>query len=320
MIANSHSQIRKITLNCLGSAEFKEDYNLKYPYITGSMYRGVASKEIVVKIGKLGGLGFLGTGGLSINQIEESIKYIKSELPNGEPFGLNLLRNLVNPQMEEETVDLFFKHGITILEASAFIDVTPALVRYRLKGLKKDAEGNICIQNRVIAKISRPEVAEIFLSPAPERILKILLAENRITEEEANMSKSFPMADDITVEADSGGHTDQGVAYVLMPSIIKLRDIMLEKYNYSKKIRIGAAGGIGTPAAAAAAFMLGADYILTGSINQCTVEAGTSDVVKDLLQEINVQDTEYAPAGDMFEIGAKVQVLKKGLFFPCKSK
>jgi trans-AT polyketide synthase/acyltransferase/oxidoreductase domain-containing protein len=46
------------------------------------------------------------------------------------------------------------------------------------------------------------------------------------------------------------------------------------------------------------------------------VEAGMSDMVKDMLQEINVQDTDYAPAGDMFEIGARVQVLKKGVFFP----
>ena len=72
--------------------------------------------------------------------------------------------------------------------------------------------------------------------------------------------------------------------------------------------------GIGTPEAAAAAFLLGAEFIGTGSINQCTVEAGTSDSVKDLLQEANVQDTSYAPAGDMFEAGARVQVLKKACF------
>lgn len=53
---------------------------------------------------------------------------------------------------------------------------------------------------------------------------------------------------------------------------------------------------------------------MTGSINQCTVEAGTSDDVKDLLQQLNIQDTDYAPAGDMFEMGAKIQVMKKGVF------
>jgi len=65
--------------------------------------------------------------------------------------------------------------------------------------------------------------------------------------------------------------------------------------------------------------MMGADFIVTGSINQCTVEAGTSVRVKELLQQINVQDTDYAPAGDMFELGAKVQVLKRGVFFPARA-
>jgi trans-AT polyketide synthase/acyltransferase/oxidoreductase domain-containing protein len=64
---------------------------------------------------------------------------------------------------------------------------------------------------------------------------------------------------------------------------------------------------------------MGADFIVTGSINQCTVDAGTSDAAKSLLQDINIQDTEYAPAGDMFEVGAKVQVLRKGVFFPTRA-
>jgi trans-AT polyketide synthase/acyltransferase/oxidoreductase domain-containing protein len=71
--------------------------------------------------------------------------------------------------------------------------------------------------------------------------------------------------------------------------------------------------------AAAAAFLLGADFILTGSVNQCTVEARISDTVKDILQGIEVQDTDYAPAGDLFELGAKAQVLKKGVFFPARA-
>jgi len=93
----------------------------------------------------------------------------------------------------------------------------------------------------------------------------------------------------------------------------------MARYGYRKRIRVGAAGGIGTPQAAAAAFIMGADFIVTCSINHCTVEAATSDSVKDMLQAINVQDTAYAPDGDMFELGAKVQVLRRGLFFPARA-
>jgi trans-AT polyketide synthase/acyltransferase/oxidoreductase domain-containing protein len=50
------------------------------------------------------------------------------------------------------------------------------------------------------------------------------------------------------------------------------------------------------------------------------VEAGTSDVVKDLLQHADAQDTDIVPAGDMFELGSKVQVFKKGLLFPARAK
>lgn len=85
------------------------------------------------------------------------------------------------------------------------------------------------------SKISRPEVAESFLSPAPENMLQKLLGENKITMNEAELLRCIPMADDICVEADSGGHTDGGVAYSLMPAMTSLRDEMMKKYQYRKK-------------------------------------------------------------------------------------
>ncbi|MCX7923143.1 MAG: ACP S-malonyltransferase [Clostridia bacterium] len=309
----------KLTAEKLGCSQFKNDYNLKYAYLTGGMYRGVASKEMVVKMGRTGMMGFMGTGGLDLLRIEDGIRYIQKELSEGQAYGINLLHNPNDPAQEEKTVDLLLRYGVRNIEAAAFLGITSALVKYRAKGLRRDKYGNVISSNRIIAKLSRPEVAEAFLSPAPERILTKMLDANKITKEEAGLLREIPMADDICAEADSGGHTDSAVAYALMPAILKLRDDSMKKYGYHKKIRVGAAGGIGTPQAAAAAFVLGADFIMTGSINQCTVEAATSDVVKDLLQQMNVQDTEYAPAGDMFELGAKVQVLKKGLFFPARA-
>jgi trans-AT polyketide synthase/acyltransferase/oxidoreductase domain-containing protein len=309
----------EISALSLGSKEFTKDYNLQYAYLTGSMVRGIASKEIVIKMGKAGMMGFFGSGGMSISGIEKAIGEIQEELSDGQAYGMNLLHNPHNISLEEEIIDLYLKYKVRVIEASAYLFITPALAKYRAKGLKKDSQGNITTANRIIAKVSRPEIASAFLSPAPQQVIDKLLKENKITGEEAQLLKEVPVADDICVEADSGGHTDGAVAIVLLPAMIRLRDEMMEKYKYQKKARIGAAGGIGCPEAAVAFFVLGADFILTGSINQCTVEAGTSDSVKDLLQQMNVQDTDYAPAGDMFELGAKVQVLKKGLFFPARA-
>lgn len=315
IIQQEHKFYPNITASSLGDSTFKKDYNLTYAYITGGMYHGISSKELVVRIAKAGMLGFFGTGALSLDQIAEAIQYIQKQLTSGQAYGMNIVHH---PQ-EDKCIDVFLKYGVRIIEAAAYMQITPALVKFRLKGLSRDQNQHVVAQNKIIAKVSRPEVATSFLCPAPERIAKRLLSSNEITYEEFELSKSISMADDLCIEADSGGHTDQGVAYTLMPTMLVLRDQIMDKYQYHKNVRIGAAGGIGTPEAAAAAFILGADFILTGSINQCTVEAGTSDSVKNLLQNINVQDTEYAPAGDMFELGAKVQVIKKGTLFPARA-
>ncbi len=303
----------------LGNSCFKADYRLKYAYLAGAMYKGISSADLVIKLGQTGLMGFLGTGGLSLTCIEAAIQTIQQQLTNQQSYGMNLLCNLTNPMVEEETVKLFLKYGIKYVEAAAYIQIAPALVLYRLKGLCRNPQGEIEIPHQILAKVSRPEVAAVFMRPAPKDIVQQLVESHQLTHEEALLAENIPMSHDICVEADSGGHTDQGVAYALMPSMQLLRDEIMTHYRYAKAIRVGAAGGIGTPGAVAAAFVLGADFVMTGSINQCTVEAGTSNAVKEMLQTINVQDTTYAPAGDMFEIGARVQVLRKGVLFPARA-
>lgn len=319
LIKKCNKSVKKILAENIGNDEFKKEYGLKYAYVAGSMYHGIASKEMVIKMAKAGMLGFLGTGGMKKDEIEKNIIYIKSVLNNREVFGANLLANMVKPYKEEETVDLYLQYDVDVIEASAYMSISPAIARYRIKGLYRNEEGVVCSRNRVIAKISRPEVAEAFLSPIPEKILVSLQKDNKITEAETMLAKEISVADDLCVEADSGGHTDGGVLLALLPAIRNLRDRLVQQYGYKKNIRVGAAGGMGTPEAIAAAIIMGADFITTGSINECTVEAGVSDIVKDMLQKMNVQDTEYAPAGDMFEMGSKVQVLKKGVFFPARA-
>jgi PfaD family protein len=101
--------------------------------------------------------------------------------------------------------------------------------------------------------------------------------------------------------------------------MISLRNEVVRKYNYSKNIGVGLGGGIATPESVAAAFSLGASYVLTGSINQCCVEAGTSETVRQMLTEAKQADVVMAPSGDMFEMGVKVQVLKRGTMFPMRA-
>jgi len=303
----------------LGDPGFLEFHGVKYAYATGAMAHGIASEELVIALGKEKILSSFGAGGLSPSRIEAAINRIQQALPQG-PYVFNLLHSPSEPAIERDAVDLYLKYGVRTVEASAFLDLTPNIVYYRAAGLGINATGQIEIKNKVIAKISRREVATKFLQPAPTRILRELVEQNLITELQAKLAEKIPIADDITVEADSGGHTDNRPLVCLLPSILELRDEIQEKYCYETPVRVGVAGGIATPQSALAAFMMGAAYVVTGSINQSCIEAGSSQHTKQLLALAEMADVMMAPAADMFEMGVKLQVLKRGTLFPLRAQ
>lgn len=158
------------------------------------------------------------------------------------------------------------------------------------------------------------------MSPPPAPFVADLLAQGKITPQQAQWAQYIPMADDVTCEADSGGHTDNRPLSALLPVIIDLRDRLQARFGYATPIRVGAGGGIGTPSAVLGAFMMGAAYVVTGSINQSCVEAGASVHTKQLLAQADMTDVMMAPAADMFEMGVKLQVLKKGTLFPLRAQ
>ncbi len=310
---------RPLSAQRLGDPAFRETYDLDYAYMTGAMANAIASEEMVIALGKERLLGSFGAGGLTPRQLEDAIHRIQAALPT-DPYAFNLLHSPNEPALERAAVDLYLKHGVRVVEASAYLRLTPHVVRYRAAGLERGPDGSVRIRNRIIAKLSRREVARQFLSPAPAGLLKTLVEQGQVTEAQAAMAARVPMADDITVEADSGGHTDNRPLVCLLPSIIALRDEFQMEHKYETSVRIGAAGGIGTPTSALGAFMMGAAYVVTGSINHGSVEAGTSPQVKQLLAQAATTDVMMAPAADMFEMGVQLQVLKRGTLFPMRAR
>lgn len=313
------SVVPSIALESLGDPTFRACYQVNYAYMTGAMAGGIASTEMVIALGRDRILGAFGTGGLSRDRVTQAITQIQQALPQG-PYAFNLLHNPSDPAMERAAVDLYLKYGVRTIEASAFLNLTPNIVYYRAAGLSLNAAQQIVIQNRIIAKVSRSEVATQFMQPAPAKLLKPLVQQGLITEQQAQLAQHVPVADDITVEADSGGHTDNRPLVCLLPAMLALRDQIQSQYNYATPVRIGAAGGIATPQSVLSAFMMGAAYVVTGSINQACVEAGTSLHTKQLLAQAEMADVMMAPAADMFEMGVKLQVLKKGTLFPLRAQ
>jgi PfaD family protein len=301
----------------LGDPQFRDDQALRYPYMTGAMANGIGSADIVEAMAGAGMLGSFGAAGLSLERIAQAIDRIQAAVGNAS-YCVNLIHSPNEPAHEMATADLLLKRGVPLVEASAYLDLTPAIVRYRVAGFK-GAAGLAVPMNRVIAKVSRVEVATKFLSPPPERIVKELVAAGHVTPQQAQLASRFPVADDVTVEADSGGHTDNRPAITLLPTILALRDRLQAQFKYAVPPRVGLAGGIATPASVAGAFAMGAAYVVTGSVNQACIESGSSDPVRKMLAEAGQADVTMAPAADMFEMGVKVQVLKRGTMFAMRA-
>lgn len=308
-----------VPLRCLGDPEFCAAFQLQYPYMAGSMANGIASAELVMAMAERGMLASFGAAGLPIDRIDAVCQRLVSALPD-KPFAVNLIHSPNEPQWEDQLVDVLLKRGVRVVEASAFMQITEPLVRYRLAGLQRDAQGRVVCANQVIAKVSRVEVAEKFMSPPPEKLVASLLQQNKITADQAAMAKEIPLARFVTAEADSGGHTDNRPLLVLLPLFIDLKNRQQQFYQFTQRLMVGAAGGLGTPRALAAAFATGAAYVVTGTINQSCVEAGTSQPVRDMLAAAGQADCAMAPAADMFELGIKVQVLKRGTMFPMRAQ
>jgi PfaD family protein len=303
-----------VAVESLGAPAFRRAHGVRATYIAGEMAGGIGSPELCVAMGRAGLLGGFGSGGLDLGETGAAVARIQADLPAGATFVANLLHAPQDPELERRTVQLYLERSVRRVSASAFMSLTEALVLYRARGLRLRPDGTIEASNHVLAKVSRPEVAEDFMRPAPEDLLARLVTRGELTSEQAALARDVPMAHDITCEGDSGGHTDRRPSIPLLSTIVSLRD------RIDRSIRVGSAGGIGTPAAAAAAFVAGADYVMTGSINQACREAGTSALVKELLARVDVGGVDMAPAADMFELGVNVQVMKQGSLFAPRAR
>ncbi|HMM33909.1 MAG TPA: PfaD family polyunsaturated fatty acid/polyketide biosynthesis protein [Thermoanaerobaculia bacterium] len=305
----------------LGDRTFCEAHGTRFPYVTGSMANGIASVRLVSEMARAGCLGFFGSAGPPPGRGEGgALRLAKKPRGKGPPGDQPLDGEPDEPELEEAVADLYLRRGVTKVEASAYMALTPAVVRYAATGLTTDPDGKVRRKNHLFAKISREEVAIRFLAPPPAEILRRLVERGQLTAEEARLAATLPLAEDVTAEADSGGHTDNRPLTALLPTILALRDRVVAERGYRRAVRVGAGGGLGTPSSVAAAFALGASYVVTGSVNQACVESGLHESGRALLAEAGIADVIMAPAADMFELGVTVQVLRRGTMFAVRAK
>lgn len=310
----------EISAETLGSSDFKKKYGLKYAYIGEAMYNGISSAKMAASLANAGMLGLLGTQGRTKEEVSQDIDSVREQVKNSNcTIGINITNSPYNSKIQSSILDLCISKQVNLIEVSEYMSITKELVLYRLHGVKEIKDGKVTVPNHIIAKVSRIEIAELFACPPQQKLVDELLKEGSISDEEARAARKIPMADSITITCDSEGHIGTSAGFLLVPLVKQMIQKCTKEYGYDMEINVGTTGGIGEPKAAAAAFLSEADYIGTGSINQCTQEAAVSESVKEILESIDIHDTEYVPEENLFELGAKCQVVRKGLFFPARA-
>ncbi len=304
----------------LGDRAFCEAHRVRFPYVAGEMAHGIATTRMVIAMARAEMLSFFGAAGLDLEAVERAVHELDGVLGDRAAWGVNLIFSPGEPLLEERVADLLLRRGVSTISASAYMDITPTIARCAATGLRLDPGGRIVRPVRVFAKVSRPEVAEKFMSPVPPELLSALVARGQLSETEARLAARVPVAEDVTVEADSGGHTDNQPLGAVLPAILALRDTVAARFGFGRMTRVGAAGGLGCPRGVAGAFALGAAYVLTGSVNQLAIESGVSDDARAMLAQADLADVTMAPDADMFEMDVRVQVLRRGTMFAPRAR
>ena len=307
-------------LEDLGDASFRADHRLRYAYVAGAMANGIGSVEIVEAMSRAGMLGFFGAAGLPLARVEAAIDRLSRSLGDA-PYGFNLIHSPNEPDLENAVVDLYLRRGVRLVEASAYLDLTLAARPLpHCTASTPTPPAGVVTPNRVIAKVSRVEVASKFFAPPPDRHAARAGAHRR---PDAGAGRGWRRASrwprtspprPTPAATPTTGRWSRCCRRCWPCATGCRRSTVMQI-----PLRVGAAGGIATPASAAAAFVMGAAYVLTGSVNQACVESGSSDAVREMLAQAEQADVIMAPAADMFEMGVKVQVLKRGTMFAMRA-
>lgn len=270
-----------------GSSGLRSDYGIRYACLAGSSPFGVTSPAFLRRLSEAGLLGFFGAQGLAPPEIRAAL----AELRGVRRYGMAWSSG----GDERALCDLYLAHDVRHVEVTgALAVVSPQLVRFR------HGDGS----RQVLVRAPDLATAVRFLRPADPATVRALTAAGHLDGVSADAAARGPVATDVAVERD---------AHALVPALVALRD------REAPGARIGVAG-VGTPAAVAAAFALGADFVVTTTVNQCTAEAATSDAAKDLLAALDVTDVREAPDPDLFELGARSPVAHRGTLFAARAE
>jgi nitronate monooxygenase len=251
---------------------------IEYPIIQAPMAGGITTSKLVAEVSNSGGLGMIGAGYMSPNQIREQIRDIKQLTTN--PFGINLF--VPNEFTYTENEIKTASHALQPICEQLHINQNDRMDIPTSKSLFETFYEQI----NIVIEENLPVCSFTFGVPSIEIITKlkhhnIILMGTATTVEEAVEIERVGM-DIVCVQgSEAGGHRgnfmgeDQGSLVGLMSLIPQVVDHV--------SIPVIAAGGIMDGRGLMAAICLGAKGVQMGTAFLTCIESGAHQVHKEAI-------------------------------------
>jgi trans-AT polyketide synthase/acyltransferase/oxidoreductase domain-containing protein len=301
--------------HALGARAFCKAWNVKRAWLAGGLENGVSGADMVRVLGTSGSCGFLGLPGMSEQGAIDLIE-LASQACTGLPWGVSLGQMTQPSHWLSRIIRCCLDKQVAYIELRDVLCLSADLVELRYAGTAPDGTP----ARRMLIKVSSAELARLMLSPPPRSIVQQLLQAGRLTAEEAKWAVRLPIATDLAIDTDFSQSHAFGSAALLLPSVRCLADQAATSLALKSAVAVGVACGAGSPETAATAFMLGANFVMTGYANQSTIQAATSALSKEMLCQAGYDDITPALAADTFELELRSPVLRKSIFFAARGE
>ncbi|RKR31307.1 MULTISPECIES: nitronate monooxygenase family protein [Paraburkholderia] len=254
-------------------------------------------RDVVVEASKAGAIGVLGCVGFTPEELEVQLEWIDERI-GGKPYGVDVVMPEKDPWADEA--------DLSRLHAKLKAMIPPENIAYAKKVLADNGvpelpagiehEGDYLIRSTAATARRHVEIAlkhplvrlvANALGAPPADVTAMIKESGRLLAGlcgEVSQAKRHAAAGvDIIIAqgTEGGGHTGEIGSMVLWPEVV----------DAVAPVPVLGAGGVGSGAQIAAALMLGAQGVWTGSLWLTTVESDLTDQQRELLIEARSRDT-----------------------------
>ncbi|EZH65835.1 nitronate monooxygenase [Bacillaceae bacterium JMAK1] len=266
-------------------------FGVKYPIIQAGMAGGATSPQLVATVCNFGGLGTIGGGYMSPNDLRTAIQEVKKL--TDQPFAVNLF--IPEQSFTAEEIAIHSKRGMELTQT--FRDRL-GLATKTVEKVQESFEQ----QFQVVLDEKVPVFSFTFGIPSGDQIaaLKaagIVTCGTATTVEEAKQIEQVGIDTVVAQGSEAGGHRGSFIQSEHLPLIGTMA--LVPQIVDHVRIPVIAAGGIMDERGVAAAFALGASGAQVGTAFLTTTESGAHSLHKEQLLQNNEANTEvtYAFSG-----------------------